>query len=254
VPKKKEQYSSKDVVRLIKLLPDSLPKKVIKNFPENLTPYLYKYGDIFLAISHAIVHQARSPILENRLIQTYKEKFGNENKSINSKNLRLKNIAINRIIIYAHDVIRGRWKEAEDIILEGGPSVIYNYLGSIKQSWPEGEEVMLNDLRIADVYVHSVLCRRWPRFEAVLLERLNTASFKTLEERELIGILEKYIKNYISERWREVEPIIDKIPIYLFNYYDIKCIYLQKVANKTMSQIEIEKYFQEPELNKTQLT
>jgi len=188
-----------------------------------------------LAIDHAIVHQARSPILENRLIQTYKEKFGNGNKSMNSKNLRLKNIAINSIIIYAHDVIRGRWKEAEDIILEGGPLAIYNYLGSIKQSWPEGEEIILNDLRIADLYAHSVLCKRWPRFEEVLLEKLNNASFKTPEERELIGILEKYINNYINERWEKVEPIIDKIPTYLFDHYNIKHIYLQKVANKTMS-------------------
>jgi len=45
--KKKEQYSSKDVVRLIKLLPDSLPRKVIKKFPKSLAPYLYEYGDIF---------------------------------------------------------------------------------------------------------------------------------------------------------------------------------------------------------------
>ena len=62
---------------------------------------------------------------------------------------------------YARDVIKGRWKEAEDIIKTDPRSAYYYAIDVIEGRWKEAEPFIKTDLRCAFYYAVYVIKGRW---------------------------------------------------------------------------------------------
>lgn len=76
---------------------------------------------------------------------------------------------------YAVLVIRGRWPEAEPLILKDIPYTVYRYAKDvIKDRWPEGEEVIKNDPRMAYEYATDVVGWKWPEGEEAIRKDPST--------------------------------------------------------------------------------
>jgi len=226
----------------MRLLPDYLD---LGEFPRNLVPYLYEYGDFRLAVKYAIKLQTRSPILEKRLLQELESSLKScKVETISSCNYDILHELRNSVMEYVKYVIKGRWEMLEKILLEyKWPLAAELYAAAIGTRWPAGEKIILRDFKVAYYYIESVYKQRWPEFETALLKKLNNTSFKTEEGKRLKGILEDYINYYINGRWKEVEPIINKMSNEAC-CCDIREAYLAKAINKTVCQIDIRKYFQ----------
>lgn len=79
--------------------------------------------------------------------------------------------------IYAHMVVKGRWAEAEPIILKE-PYVGYLYTMNVMggQRWPELEQEIIKkqDGNVAAYYAISVLKQRWNKMEPYILKGWDT--------------------------------------------------------------------------------
>jgi len=99
---------------------------------------------------------------------------------------------------YAHDVIGGRWPEAEPYIMQD-PEMAYSYaLRVIRGSWPEAEPVIRQDPWWAYMYAQKVIGRRWSKAEPVIMQDPWSAY--------------EYAQDVIQARWLEAEPVIMRNP------------------------------------------
>ena len=70
---------------------------------------------------------------------------------------------------YAHDVIEGRWPEAEPIIMQEPKSAYWYAQDVIKGPWPEAEETIKKDPEWAYYYARDVIKDRWPEAEPTIM-------------------------------------------------------------------------------------
>lgn len=73
------------------------------------------------------------------------------------------------LMVYARDVVKGRWPEAETAIIKD-PDTAFAYVEQIIQvRWPEAEHLFVNDASLAFPYASRVIQGRWPEAELVIL-------------------------------------------------------------------------------------
>lgn len=95
---------------------------------------------------------------------------------------------------YATEVIRGRWPEAEPLLMRH-PNTAAGYAAQIlRRRWREAESVILGDARSASGYAVNVLRSRWPEAEAVIRTDPYAAS--------------EYAESVLGGRWPEAETVI----------------------------------------------
>lgn len=118
---------------------------------------------------------------------------------------------------YALKIIKGRWPEAEPIILsKGSPRTLFFYAKNlIKSRWPEAEPKILKSDYIFE-YASQVIKDRWPEAEKIILEK---------GRQELVGQtyfwgsdLMKYLSSIVKDRWVEAEEILAENPCALKEY------------------------------------
>jgi len=103
-------------------------------------------------------------------------------------------------IIYARDVIKGRWIEAEDVI-KTDPYYSYDYAREIiKGRWIEGEDTIKTDPYRAYEYACYVIKGRWLEAEDIIKTDAQ-ASYQ-------------YARDVIKGRWEEAEDIIKTDPLF----------------------------------------
>ncbi len=139
------------------------------------------------------------------LINTYK--LITENKNRYSE--KLENIIKTKTdphyaYVYARDVIKGRWKEAEEYI-KTDPYWAFRYARDvIKGRWKEAEEYIKTNPQSAYFYARDVIKGRWPEAEDYIKKDPYYAYH--------------YAKNVIKGRWPEAEEYIKKDPKYAAHY------------------------------------
>ena len=93
--------------------------------------------------------------------------------------------------LYARDVIKGRWPEAESVIIANpGTSVSYakDILGD---RWPEAEPIIIRDPISAVIYAIHLIKGRWPEAEPGIMQNLEATLM--------------YARDVIKGRWPEAE-------------------------------------------------
>ena len=126
------------------------------------------------------------------------------------KGLILKNPKL--IFYYTHEVIEGRWPEAEHIIAKD-PSYAYSYaLYVIKGPFKDAEPYIAEDPSMSVSYATNVLDGRFEESEAGILKTGD------------VRIITKYAESAIKGPWPEAESIIMKDPFaaYMYAKYCLK--------------------------------
>ena len=71
--------------------------------------------------------------------------------------------------------VKGKWPEAESIILTS-PQYAHNYAENIIQGkWPEAESIILTNPEYAYMYARYVIEGKWPKAESIILTNLHYA-------------------------------------------------------------------------------
>ena len=98
------------------------------------------------------------------------------------------------LLMYAKDIIKGRWPEAEPAIATS-PGPAYRYAQYVvKGRWPEGEAAIAASPGAAFQYAKDIIKGRWPEAEPTIATSPSTAYL--------------YAKDIIKGRWPEAEPAI----------------------------------------------
>jgi len=101
------------------------------------------------------------------------------------------------LYLYAREVIKGRWPEAEPIIVGYSASFARLYAANIlKRRWPEAEDIIAKTPMVALRYIKDFIGGRWPKAEPYIIKEPECAS--------------QYAKEIIQGRWPEAEPIMIK--------------------------------------------
>jgi hypothetical protein len=90
------------------------------------------------------------------------------------------------LYLYARDVIKGRWPEAESILVADPKRAYYYAMDVIKGRWPEAENTILTDPSIAFMYARDVIGDRWLEAEPII----NTNKYYASEYQHFLGWLE----------------------------------------------------------------
>jgi hypothetical protein len=135
------------------------------------------------------------------------------------------------VILYARDVIKGRWPEAEPIIMKN-PYYSYSYANEVlKKRWPEAERVIKQAPQSVILYARDVIKGRWPEAEPTIMKNpyysysyANEVLKKRWPEAEPAIMKDgvyavEYAKHVIMGRWPEAEPTIMK-NVYSSNYIE----------------------------------
>lgn len=102
--------------------------------------------------------------------------------------------------VYAKDIIKGRFEEAEPYIAKDAESAFYytrlvlNPLGI--ERWPEAEKYIIKEPAWATSYAACVLGRRWLEAEPRIMKDAS--------------IIPRYVEDVIGGRWPEAEPKVVK--------------------------------------------
>ena len=133
--------------------------------------------------------------------------------------------------LYARDVIKGRWPEAEPYIMKD-PHIAYLYANDLMEGkrWPEAEPYIMKDPSIASNYATNVIKGRWPEAEPYIMKHPGNAShYATYVIKGRWSEAEPYIienpyfayvyaRDVIKGRWSEAEPYIMKDPYFAYEY------------------------------------
>ena len=106
---------------------------------------------------------------------------------------------------YAKNVLKSRWPEAEPFIAKDPGTASAYAINVLKSRWPEAEPVIAKDSKSAYLYVRNVLQGRWPEAEPFIAKNPGTASDYA-----------RYVLDY--KRFIEAEPFIAKDPRYAYYY------------------------------------
>jgi hypothetical protein len=136
----------------------------------------------------------------------------------------------NYAYLYARDVIKGRWPEAEPTIIKD-PNYVYLYAKDvIKGRWPGAESIISKNPEFAYLYARDVIKGRWPGAEPIISKNPEFAYLYAKDvikgrwpEAESTIIKDPnyaylYAKDVIKGRWPEAEPIIAKNPASAWQY------------------------------------
>lgn len=119
---------------------------------------------------------------------------------------------------YAKFILKERWPEAENIILEkGSAKIVYPYIEKlVKQRWAEAENIILKSPEYSYKYAIHILKKRWPEAEKIILD----ADKKLIKNANHFYSYYsfKYAKDLVKDRWEELEEIIIDNPSAL-QYY-----------------------------------
>ena len=146
-----------------------------------------------------------------------------------------------RLVTYAERGIKGRWPEAEPIILKDTYAAVGYAEDIIGGRWPEAEPVILQDVDAAVGYAEDIIGGRWPEAEPVILQDVDAAvDYATVviggrwpEAEDAIsenpGAALRYALEVIQGRWPEVEDEIaansDEIESYDLMLYASGCLH-----------------------------
>ena len=109
--------------------------------------------------------------------------------------------------IYVDTNIKGRWIEAEPIIMRNS-YYAYRYARyTLKCRWPEAEPHILMSPWNSCEYAIYVIKGRWPEAEPIIMMKTNFAC--------------KYAEHVLKERWIEAEPYMDKDDMTYSFYKDV---------------------------------
>jgi hypothetical protein len=98
--------------------------------------------------------------------------------------------------LYARYIIKGRWIEAEPVIMKN-PYYAYQYAKNVLQKrWPDAEPYIMNDLYRAYEYARDVIDGRWLEVEPLIMKDARYSDI--------------YARDVIKERWLEAEQYMDK--------------------------------------------
>lgn len=118
---------------------------------------------------------------------------------------------------YALKIIKGRWREAEPIILEQGTpkTLLYYAKNIIKGRWIDAEPKILESDYVYE-YAKEVLKTRWPEGENALLSK----KIEDFDEKFHFWDVDlmRYCKELVCNRWPEVEKILSTNPCALKEY------------------------------------
>ena len=104
---------------------------------------------------------------------------------------------------YVHNVIKGRWPEAEETISKDPEWAYWYALNVIKGRWPEAEETISKDPRWAYSYALNVIKGRWPEGE----QAISTDPYLACS----------YACNVIKGRWPEAEVLLCDVSLVKFD-------------------------------------
>ena len=93
--------------------------------------------------------------------------------------------------VYAKDVIRSRWPEAEPTILKDPECSILYATDVLKDAWPEAEPLFLASPELSLIYARSIIKGRWPKAEPTILKDIHAAY--------------KYARYVLDNNWPEAE-------------------------------------------------
>jgi hypothetical protein len=99
------------------------------------------------------------------------------------------------MILYAQEVLKGRWEEAEQYILQDTPSASRYAAEVLRQRWPELEDRIMErqDGWSAATYAINVLRQRWPAMEPYIMNY------------GIQQISNQYKKVFNLDPWKELE-------------------------------------------------
>jgi hypothetical protein len=99
-------------------------------------------------------------------------------------------------VMYARDVLKSRWKDAEDFIGTDGKASYVYAKEVIKGRWTHGEKAVLSNPWMCCLYAEEVIKGRWKEAERIIL---------ACPYSEPCAI---YAKTVIRGRWKQAEPVI----------------------------------------------
>jgi lambda repressor-like predicted transcriptional regulator len=80
----------------------------------------------------------------------------------------LKNGSSVRISLYARDVLKGPWPEAEDKISKGAQASYIYSRDVLKRTFPKGEDAIATDSSLSFLYFKNMIKKRWPKGEPAI--------------------------------------------------------------------------------------
>jgi len=108
------------------------------------------------------------------------------------------------VLYYAQDVINRPFPEGEDLIIKD-PKIAFKYVDSvIRKAWPKGEEIISQDAESSYNYARYIIHKPWPQGEGVISQEPDVAF--------------SYAYDVIGKRWREGEKAISTDPINSLSY------------------------------------
>jgi hypothetical protein len=153
--------------------------------------------DLHSAISYAAdVLKQRWPTLEEALL--------NQTTDYNT---------VYNIILYINRVIKGRWLEAEPLIVKDTNAMLRYAEKYVRGPWPEVEQTILrSNSETIFAYITRVLKGPWPRFERAVLKAINKLTPASNEWRDVARIGFKYSRDIKNGSWPEFETLLSADP------------------------------------------
>jgi hypothetical protein len=117
------------------------------------------------------------------------------------------------IMSYIDQVVKGRWLEAEPLIIKQ-PSTMLTYAEKyVKGPWPEVEQaVMRSGSDTIFTYITKVLKAPWPRFERAIIKAMGKLTPATEEWRDVARLGFKYARDVKNGSWPEFEQFLPSDP------------------------------------------
>ena len=98
--------------------------------------------------------------------------------------------------LYAKNVIKGRWPEAESNIMKNQSTILKYVRDVIEGRWPEAEPTIMKSPYYAYLYATNIIKGRWPKAEHIIMKSTNKNIIKQylkfLSDNEKIEFLKLY--------------------------------------------------------------
>jgi hypothetical protein len=175
----------------------------------NADQYIEQYGKLFVILAR----DRNEWVVYGQYTPNYSQVMDTYNRRLAIDNEELANIigpdlsahdAADKAVIYARDVLEGRWLLAEPLILQD-PRIAVNYAKYVVRGrWLEGEPVIAARPSEALLYAKHIVKGPWPLGERAIAEDGALAY--------------QYAKEILEDRFPLGEPAIAKLPGYAVIY------------------------------------
>jgi hypothetical protein len=112
--------------------------------------------------------------------------------------------------LYAYKVIKGRWPEAEPIIINSPWSALHYAQYVLKGRWPEAEPIIMQNPAIAYFYAGDVIKDRWLEAEPIIMsDKSYSILYTQFLDMKLEDILETnpILKSLRIDREEDYKPL-----------------------------------------------